>query len=58
MLVGNITAGYAMDIFTESGGEINFGGFWAGPAIIAAICLVLVILLFKEPKEHSVKEVC
>lgn len=54
-LIGNISAGLATDIFTKADGEINFIGFWAVPAIVAAICLTMVVWLFTEPADQTIK---
>lgn len=47
-LLGNLSAGYATDIFTNPQGQINYTAFWTVPASIAAIALIITIAFFPK----------
>lgn len=44
---GNLVAGWAADYFTDfQSGSIDYVYFWTVPALIAAVCLVTIVLFF------------
>ena len=44
--LGNLTAGRTADLFTLPNGTINFRAFWTVPAVITALCLIVLVLFF------------
>jgi MFS family permease len=55
MFIGSLVAGYAKEHYT-SGDVTNWQELWAGPAMAAAVVLVLFALLFRDRRTTGVTE--
>jgi len=47
-LLGNLIAGFARDILTNTQGQINYTAFWLIPASLAAAALIITIAFFPK----------
>jgi len=48
MYIGNLIAGYVAQKFTLPGGATDWPHVWAVPAIGAAVCLVIFVVLWRD----------
>lgn len=48
MWIGNVISGQVVNHFTDSSGTIAWAKVWLVPAAIAAVCLVLFVVLWKD----------
>jgi len=48
MWIGNVVSGRVVDRFTDAAGNRNWSHIWSVPAIGAAICLALFLVLWKD----------
>lgn len=48
MWIGNVISGYIVGAFTASNGAVNWTKVWLVPAIGAAVCLVIFLMLWRD----------
>lgn len=53
MLIGSLTQGSILQRFTGADGKVDWAPTWIYPAIGSAAVLILFLIFFREPKDHS-----